>query len=174
MDEYTRDGLATLRTYASVLTALMEELSEEELAECQEMAVRWNMEPAPREIQRKWVVVSYCQKITHNGIVGQQRGFQPWQRSSWILLGRRWVSGYSCLFNTRMWMKMVPSPSKSHPFHWSGIIVTYCCHRFETQGSTITADNPNWRQGPRNILNMWKDWTKSKQFLHPTIVQNQY
>ena len=135
--------MTTLQTYASALTALMEELSEDELVECQEIAVRWNMEPALKEIQWKWVVVSHCQNITHIGIMGQQRGFQPWQRSSWILLGGRWVSKYSCLFNTSMWTKMVPSPSESHPFHWSNILMTYCCCRFESQSSTFT-----WGSGP--------------------------
>jgi hypothetical protein len=100
--EYTGDGQANLRTYSSALSALMEELSEEEVAECQELAVSWNTEPAPKEVQRKCVVVSYSQEIAHNGNSGLQRGFRPWQRSSWILPGTRWVSQYSCLFNTRM------------------------------------------------------------------------
>ena len=57
--EYTGDGLATLRTYAMAISALIEELSADELAECQEIADIWNRETPPKEIQQKCVTLVY-------------------------------------------------------------------------------------------------------------------
>ncbi len=55
MREYSGEGQANLRTYSSAVSALIKELSEEELADCQETADSWNKEPAPKEIQQKLV-----------------------------------------------------------------------------------------------------------------------
>jgi len=57
--EYSGDGLATLWTYATALSALIEELSADELAECQEIADIWNRETPPKEIQQKCVTLVY-------------------------------------------------------------------------------------------------------------------
>lgn len=53
MQEYTGNGIASLRTYATAVTKLMEELSDEELEECQEIAETWNKESPPKDIQQK-------------------------------------------------------------------------------------------------------------------------
>ena len=53
IQEYTGDGQANLRTFASALTMLMGELSEEELQECQDTADLWNKVPVPKKIQQK-------------------------------------------------------------------------------------------------------------------------
>jgi hypothetical protein len=51
--DYAGDGQANLRTYASAVTMLMQELSEEELQDCQDTADLWNKEPVPKKIQQK-------------------------------------------------------------------------------------------------------------------------
>ena len=53
IQEYTGNGVASLRTYSAAVSTLMEELSAEELVECQEMADTWNKEPKPKDIQQK-------------------------------------------------------------------------------------------------------------------------
>ena len=53
IDEYDGDGIASLRTYSAALTAVVEELTPDELEECQETADSWNKEPVPKAIQQK-------------------------------------------------------------------------------------------------------------------------
>ena len=55
MLEYAGDGQAHLRTYSAALSELMKELSPEELNDCEELAVLWNKEPVPKEVQQKSV-----------------------------------------------------------------------------------------------------------------------
>lgn len=54
MKEYTGEGQAYLRTYSGAVTALLDELTEEELEECEELADLWNKEAVPKAIQQKW------------------------------------------------------------------------------------------------------------------------
>jgi hypothetical protein len=54
MKEYTGEGQANLRTYSGAVTALLDELMEEELEECQELADLWNREAVPKAVQQKW------------------------------------------------------------------------------------------------------------------------
>ena len=53
IQEYQGDGIPAMRTYAAALTALWEELSEEDQTECKQTAVRWNIAPPPKEVQQK-------------------------------------------------------------------------------------------------------------------------
>jgi hypothetical protein len=53
IQEYTGEGQANLRTYSISVTALLEELSDEELQECQGMADIWNKQAVPRTMQQK-------------------------------------------------------------------------------------------------------------------------
>lgn len=53
IQEYTGEGQANLRTYASSVTALMAELSAEEVEECRELTELWNKEPVPKKVQQK-------------------------------------------------------------------------------------------------------------------------
>jgi hypothetical protein len=43
---------------------------------------------------------------------------------------------------------------------------TYPFYRFETEGSTFTEEKPNWKEGPRNFLDMWKDWAEGTNCFH--------
>jgi hypothetical protein len=53
IQEYSGEGQANLRTYASSVTTLMAELTAEEVEECQELAEVWNKEPVPKKVQQK-------------------------------------------------------------------------------------------------------------------------
>ena len=55
IQEYTGEGQANLRTYASSITALMAEQSAEKVEECQELTELWNKEPVPKKVQQKQV-----------------------------------------------------------------------------------------------------------------------
>jgi len=54
-DEQKRlsDGEKDIGKYRAALSAIFEELSEEELKQCEETAVEWNTNPLPDDIQRK-------------------------------------------------------------------------------------------------------------------------
>ena len=54
-DEQKRlsDGDKEIGKYRAALSAVFEELSEEELKRCEETAVQWNKDPLPDDIQRK-------------------------------------------------------------------------------------------------------------------------
>jgi len=53
IEEYEGDGNPAMRTYAVALTALWDELSEEDQTECKQTAERWNIAPLPSDIQQK-------------------------------------------------------------------------------------------------------------------------
>jgi hypothetical protein len=53
--EYTGEGNAAMRTYATGVTTLMNQLSDEEVQQCREVAEEWNKKPPPPEVQRKCV-----------------------------------------------------------------------------------------------------------------------
>lgn len=50
------DGERDINKYCTALTNVFNELSEEELKECENLAVEWNTKGLPDDVQRKWVI----------------------------------------------------------------------------------------------------------------------
>lgn len=108
MKEYTGEGQANLRTYSGAVTALLDELTEEELEECQELADLWNREAVPKAVQQKWATYAL---LREEGLIkcftGQPNVFQDWSENLWLQPNGRWASRFSCWFHTRTQMGML-------------------------------------------------------------------
>lgn len=50
--------------YRAALAIVFDDLSEEEVKQCEDQAVEWNTNPLPDEVQRKWVIL-----ILHNSLL---------------------------------------------------------------------------------------------------------
>lgn len=97
--QYTGDGIAAMRTYANAVTTLVNELSEEEVQQCREVAEEWNRKTPPAEIQRKcvWTFYRINEIILITPFKGQPSVSMPRYRDLSGQLNVRWES--TCLFS---------------------------------------------------------------------------
>jgi hypothetical protein len=50
------NGEKDISNYHPALTKIFEELDEEEMKQCEDLAVEWNTSALPDDVQRKWVI----------------------------------------------------------------------------------------------------------------------
>jgi hypothetical protein len=93
-------GEKDIGKYRPALTTVFEQLSEAELQQCEDVAVEWNTNGLPDEVQRKWVTFTLYsdQLVTSTQNVKEYSGGGHLLSQVYETSDRSWIHRIRCLY----------------------------------------------------------------------------